>query len=41
VFSLQALAMVIAVYLLDRVNVREFQTSAKDTIKAAIAADVD
>jgi MFS transporter, BCD family, chlorophyll transporter len=41
VFSLQALAMVIAVSLLDRVNVREFQTSAKDTIKAAIAADVD
>ena len=41
VFSLQALAMAIAVYLLDRVNVREFQTTAKDTIKAAIAADVD
>jgi MFS transporter, BCD family, chlorophyll transporter len=41
VFSLQALAMAIAVYLLDRVNVREFQTSAKDTIKAAIAADID
>ncbi len=41
VFSLQALAMIIAVSLLDRVNVREFQTSAKNTIKAAIAADVD
>jgi MFS transporter, BCD family, chlorophyll transporter len=41
VFSFQALAMIIAVYLLDRVNVREFQTSAKDTIKAAIFADVD
>jgi len=41
VFSLQALAMIIAVKLLDRVNVREFQSTAKDTIKAAIAADVD
>jgi MFS transporter, BCD family, chlorophyll transporter len=41
VFSLQALAMIIAVKLLDRVNVREFQTTAKDTIQAAIAADVD
>jgi MFS transporter, BCD family, chlorophyll transporter len=41
VFSLQALAMIIAVKLLDRVNVREFQTSAKDAVKAVIAADVD
>jgi MFS transporter, BCD family, chlorophyll transporter len=39
VFCLQALAMITAVKLLDRVNVREFQTTAKDTIKAAIAAD--
>jgi MFS transporter, BCD family, chlorophyll transporter len=41
VFSLQALAMIIAVRLLDRVNVREFQTSSKDAVKAVIAADVD
>jgi BCD family chlorophyll transporter-like MFS transporter len=38
VFLLQALAMVLAVRLLDRVNVREFQTTAKDTVKAVIAA---
>jgi MFS transporter, BCD family, chlorophyll transporter len=41
VFCLQALAMIIAVRLLDRVNVREFQTSSKDAVKAVIAADVD
>ncbi|WP_310489773.1 BCD family MFS transporter [Chamaesiphon sp. VAR_69_metabat_338] len=41
VFSLQALAMVIAVKLLGRVNVREFQTTAKDAVKSVIAADVD
>jgi BCD family chlorophyll transporter-like MFS transporter len=41
VFSLQALAMIVAVKLLDRVNVREFQTTAKDAVKAVIAADVD
>jgi MFS transporter, BCD family, chlorophyll transporter len=41
VFSLQALAMIIAVKLLDRVNVREFQTNAKDTVHAVITADVD
>ncbi|WP_373540716.1 BCD family MFS transporter [Chamaesiphon sp.] len=41
VFSLQALAMIVAVKLLDRVNVREFQTTATDAVKAVIAADVD
>ncbi len=41
VFSFQALAMIVAVKLLDRVNVREFQTTAKDAVKAVIAADVD
>jgi MFS transporter, BCD family, chlorophyll transporter len=41
VFCFQALAMIIAVKLLDRVNVREFQTNAKETIEAAIAADLD
>ena len=39
VFSFQALAMIIAVKLLDRVNVREFQTTAKDAVKAVISAD--
>ncbi len=38
VFLIQALAMVVAVRLLDRVNVREFQTTAQDTVKAVIAA---
>jgi BCD family chlorophyll transporter-like MFS transporter len=38
VFLLQALAMVVAVRLLDRVNVQEFQTTAKDNVKAVIAA---
>ncbi len=41
VFSLQALAMIVAVKLIDRVNVREFQTTSKDAVKAVIAADVD
>lgn len=41
VFSLQALAMIVAVKLLDRVNVREFQTTATDAVKAVIAADAD
>ena len=39
VFSLEALAMIVAVKLLGRVNVREFQTTAKDAVKAVIAAD--
>jgi MFS transporter, BCD family, chlorophyll transporter len=41
VFCLQALAMIVAVKLLDRVNVREFQTTAKDAVKSVIAADLD
>jgi MFS transporter, BCD family, chlorophyll transporter len=41
VFSIQALAMIVAVSLLDRVNVREFQSTSKDTVKSVIAADVD
>jgi MFS transporter, BCD family, chlorophyll transporter len=41
VFSFQALAMIVAVKLLDRVNVREFQTTAKDAVKAVIASEVD
>jgi MFS transporter, BCD family, chlorophyll transporter len=39
VFSIQALAMIVAVKLLDRVNVREFQTTAKDAVQAVIAAE--
>jgi MFS transporter, BCD family, chlorophyll transporter len=41
VFSLQALAMIVAVKLLSRVNVREFQTTAQDAVKSVIAADLD
>jgi MFS transporter, BCD family, chlorophyll transporter len=41
VFGLQALVMLVAVKLLDRVNVREFQTKAKDAVMATIAADAD
>ena len=41
VFSFQALAMIVAIELLDRVNVREFQTTAKDSVKAVIASEVD
>ncbi len=41
VFSLQALAMMIAVKLLDRVNVREFETTATDTVRSVIAAEGD
>lgn len=41
VFSLQALAMIVAIKLLDRVNIREFQTTATDTVRSVIAADLD
>jgi MFS transporter, BCD family, chlorophyll transporter len=40
VFGLQAVAMLVAIQLLGRVNVQEFQSSAKDTIAAVIANDV-
>jgi MFS transporter, BCD family, chlorophyll transporter len=40
VFGLQAVAMLVAIQLLGRVNVQEFQASAKDTIAAVIANDV-
>jgi MFS transporter, BCD family, chlorophyll transporter len=40
VFGVQAVAMLVAIQLLGRVNVQEFQSSAKDTIAAVIANDV-
>jgi MFS transporter, BCD family, chlorophyll transporter len=41
VFCIQALAMVVAVTLLDRVNVREFKSDGKDIVRATIATDFD
>jgi MFS transporter, BCD family, chlorophyll transporter len=41
VFVLQALCMLVAVSLLTRVNVQEFQTSSKEAIAAVIASDRD
>lgn len=41
VFVLQALCMIVAITLLQRVNVQEFRTSAKDAITAVIASEQD
>jgi BCD family chlorophyll transporter-like MFS transporter len=41
VFLVQALAMITAVVLLNRVSVREFKSNSKDVINSAIAADID
>jgi MFS transporter, BCD family, chlorophyll transporter len=41
VFVLQGLCMLVAISLLGRVNVQEFQTSSKDAIAAVIASDRD
>ncbi|MBW4461204.1 MAG: BCD family MFS transporter [Nodosilinea sp. WJT8-NPBG4] len=41
VFTLQALGMMIAIWLLSRVNIQEFQANAKAAITAAIANDMD
>lgn len=41
VFGLQAVGMVVAVLLLRRVNIQEFQANAKDAITAALAGDLD
>lgn len=41
VFAIQALAMIVAVQLLGRVNVQEFQTSASEAIAAVIETDLD
>ncbi|MBD1876009.1 BCD family MFS transporter [Nodosilinea sp. FACHB-131] len=41
VFTLQAIGMMIAIWLLSRVNIQEFQANAKAAITAAIANDMD
>jgi BCD family chlorophyll transporter-like MFS transporter len=41
VFVLQGLCMLLAIRLLTRVNVQEFQTSSKEAIAAVIASDKD
>lgn len=41
VFILQAICMIVAVSLLQRINVKEFQTSARGAIAAVIAHDQD
>ncbi|WP_439341818.1 BCD family MFS transporter [Vacuolonema iberomarrocanum] len=41
VFIIQAVGMVIAVVLLGRVNIQEFQANAKDAIATALANDMD
>jgi BCD family chlorophyll transporter-like MFS transporter len=41
VFILQAMAMLLAVWLLRNVNVQEFQTNAKQAIATVIASDLD
>ncbi|MGB3495423.1 MAG: BCD family MFS transporter [Elainellaceae cyanobacterium] len=41
VFALQAVGMLIAVALLSRVNVKEFQDNAKEAIATVLATDLD
>jgi MFS transporter, BCD family, chlorophyll transporter len=41
VFTLQAVGMIVAIGLLSRVNIQEFQANAKDAITAALASDMD
>jgi MFS transporter, BCD family, chlorophyll transporter len=41
VFAIQALGMLLAVWFLNRVNVREFQTNAKEAIASVLEADLD
>lgn len=41
VFLTQAAGMILAVFLLKRVNIQEFQANAKDAIAAALASDMD
>lgn len=41
VFSIQALGMILAVILLGRVDIQEFQANAKDAIAAALESDMD
>jgi len=41
VFLTQAVGMIVAVVLLGRVNIQEFQANAKDAIAAALESDMD
>ncbi|MDJ0702519.1 MAG: BCD family MFS transporter [Leptolyngbyaceae cyanobacterium MO_188.B28] len=41
VFALQAIGMIIAVQLLDRVDVKEFQVNSKQAIAAVLESDLD
>ena len=41
VFGLQSLGMLVAIGLLSRVNIEEFQANAKEAIAAALASDMD
>lgn len=41
VFTLQAIGMLIAIWLLSRVNIQEFQANAKAAITAALESDMD
>lgn len=41
VFSLQAIGMLLAVWLLQRVNVKEFQMNAKQAIASVLESDLD
>ena len=41
VFGIQALGMLLAVWFLNRVNVREFQTNAKQAIASVLESDLD
>ncbi|MBD1917807.1 MULTISPECIES: BCD family MFS transporter [Cyanophyceae] len=41
VFTLQAIGMLVAIWLLSRVNIQEFQANAKAAITAAMESDMD
>ncbi|WP_199305854.1 BCD family MFS transporter [Pseudanabaena sp. FACHB-2040] len=41
VFLTQAAGMILAIFLLSRVNIQEFQANAKDAIAAALQSDMD
>jgi BCD family chlorophyll transporter-like MFS transporter len=41
VFTLQAIGMMVAILLLRRVNIQEFQANAKAAITAALESDMD
>jgi BCD family chlorophyll transporter-like MFS transporter len=41
VFTLQAVGMLVAIGLLSRVNIQEFQANAKAAIAAALQSDMD